>query len=342
LTNTGLTDHDGIARLAVGARMKGVRVSTIGLGRDYDEDLMQAIAEAGGGRYHYVESPVQLAGIFEEELKSAFATRAREVHLAFHGSAVVKRAELIGFAASDGPNVSADWPDFYAGETRTALLRLEVDARAEGPLDLGRFDMAWRDAQSGASGTFDLPIRVAVTSDGAASDRSEDKNVAVEAALAESERNLARNVKLYQEGKYDQARAGNASIIASLKDKNGALNDARLARKIEAMSVEQDQMAAAAAAPSPNAKAGYLKASKQRLYQAKSGNRSGYTLQQGDKGLAVRQLQSALATAGFYHGKITGEYDTPTADAVKAYQKANAIPADGVAGALTQAKLGLY
>jgi Ca-activated chloride channel family protein len=184
LTNTGLTDHDGVARLAVAARMKGVRVSTIG--RDYDEDLMQAIAEAGGGRYHYVESPLQLAGIFEEELKSAFATRARDVHLAFRGSAVVKRAELIGFAVSDGPNVSADWPDFYAGETRTVLLRLKVDARAEGPLDLGRFDMAWRDAESGASGTFDLPIRVAVTSDGAASDRSENRNVAVEAVTRSS------------------------------------------------------------------------------------------------------------------------------------------------------------
>lgn len=342
LANTGITDHGEIARLASAARTKGVRVSTIGLGVDYDEDLMQAIAEAGGGRYHYVESPAQLAGIFEDELKGAFATRARDVHLAFHGSSAVKRAELIGFAAADGPNVGADWPDFYAGETRTVLLRLEVDAGAEGPLDLGKFDVAWRDAQSGASGTLDLPIRVVVTNDTAASDRTVNKDVAVEAALAESERGLANNVKLYQQGNYDQARAGNAAIIAGLKDRNGTLKDERIARKIEAMSVEQDRMAAAAAAPSPEAQASYLKASKQRLYQAKSGDRSGYTLQQGDKGLAVQQLQSALAAAGYYHGKITGDYDKATADAVRAYQTANAVPADGVAGAATQAKLGLY
>jgi peptidoglycan hydrolase-like protein with peptidoglycan-binding domain len=101
-------------------------------------------------------------------------------------------------------------------------------------------------------------------------------------------------------------------------------------------------MAAAAAAPSPDAASGYLKASKQRLYQAKSGNRSGYVLQLGDKGLSVEHLQSALAKAGFYKGKVTGEFDAATVDAVRAYQKVNSIPDDGVAGAATQAKLGLY
>jgi murein L,D-transpeptidase YcbB/YkuD len=35
-------------------------------------------------------------------------------------------------------------------------------------------------------------------------------------------------------------------------------------------------------------------------------------------------------------------YDQPTADAVKAYQKKNGVDADGVAGASTQMRLGLY
>src|SRR6185437_4948596 len=138
---------------------------TIGLGLDYNEDLLQAVAEGGGGKYYYVESPVQLARIFQEELKSAFATCARDVHIAFHGNGAVRGAELIGFSSASGRDVSADWPDFYAGETRTVLLRLDVDARNSGLLDLGRFDVAWHDAQSGATGTLDLPIRATVTDD---------------------------------------------------------------------------------------------------------------------------------------------------------------------------------
>jgi Ca-activated chloride channel family protein len=342
LANTGVTNASEIAGLAVEARRQGVRVSTIGLGLDYNEDLLQSIAEGGGGKYYYVESPVQLARIFEEELKSAFATSARDVHISFHGNGAVRGAELIGFSSASGRDVSADWPDFYAGETRSVLLRLDVAADREGPLDLGRFDVAWRDARSGASGTLDLPVRVNVGDDIAQSDRSLNKDVSVEASLAESERGLATNVKLATEGHADKARAANASIISDLKARNAVLKDERINRKIEALNVEQDQMARAAAAPAPEAMQNYAKASKQRLYQAKTGNRGGYALDKGDKGLPVERLQQALAGAGVYKGKVTGVYDQATADAVKAYQKKTGVDADGTAGAETQAKLGLY
>jgi Ca-activated chloride channel family protein len=340
LANVGVTDHAGIARIASDARNRGVRVSAIGLGLDYDEDLMQAVAEAGGGKYYYVESPVQLARIFGEELKSAFSTRARDVHLEFRGSGAVKRAEMIGFAASSGRNVSADWPDFYAGEERSVMLRLEIDARNTGSLSLGSFNVAWRDAQSGATGTVNLPIQVDVTNDRDYAERSVNRDVAVEAALAESERGLSANVKLAGAGKTEEARKSNAAIIDDLKKKNATLKDERLARKIESFTVEQDQISNAAA--SPVAMQAYQKASKQRLYRAKSGARSGDSLKIGDKGYEVEQLQQALTKEGVYHGKITGVYDQATVDAVKAYQQRAKQPADGIAGAATQAKLGLY
>ncbi len=325
LANTGVTNPSDIAEMAANARRNGVRVSTIGLGVDYNEDLLQSIAEGGGGKYYYVESPVQLARIFEEELKSAFATSARDVHIAFHGSGAVRGAEMIGFASSSGRDVSADWPDFYAGEERTVLLRLEVAADRDGPLDLGHFDVAWHDAHNGASGTLNLPIRVSVTDDVAASDRSLDKNVSVEASLAESERTLTANVKLAATGRTGDAKKSNAGLISDLKTKNAVLKDERITRKIEALNAEQDEMTVAAAAPAPEAMQNYVKTSKQRLYQAKTGNRAGYVLQPGDKGIAVERLQQALASAGVYKGKVSGFYDQPTADAVKAYQKKNGV-----------------
>jgi murein L,D-transpeptidase YcbB/YkuD len=176
----------------------------------------------------------------------------------------------------------------------------------------------------------------------AASDRSLNKDVSVEASLAESERGLAANVKLAASGQTDKAKAANASIISDLKTKNASLKDERITRKIEALNVEQDEITQAAAAPAPDAMQNYAKASKQRLYQAKTGNRAGYVLQTGDKGIQVERLQQALASAGLYRGKVTGVYDQPTADAVKAYQKKNGVDADGVAGASTQMRLGLY
>ncbi len=342
LANTGETDPGAIAHMAGDARRSGVRVSTIGLGLDYNEDLLQAVAEGGGGKYYYVESPVQLARIFEEELNAAFATSARDVHLAFHGGGAVRHVEMIGFAGASGRDVQADWPDFYAGETRSVLLRIEIDAAREGTLELGRFDVAWRDAESGATGTLDLPVRVNVGGDMAASDRTLDKDVAVEASLAESERGLAANVKLAASGEADKAKAANASIISDLKARNATLKDERIARKIEALNVEQQQIATAAAAPSPEAMQNYAKMSKQRLYQARPATGRAMCCSRATRGIAVERLQQALADKGHYKGRISGVYDQATADAVKAYQKTSGVDADGVAGAQTQAKLGLY
>jgi peptidoglycan hydrolase-like protein with peptidoglycan-binding domain len=96
------------------------------------------------------------------------------------------------------------------------------------------------------------------------------------------------------------------------------------------------------AAASPTAQKDYLKASKQRLYQAKSGKRAGFSLQKGDKGLEVERLQEALKQAGTYKGPIDGVYDDDVTEAVEAYQKSKNISADGVAGAATMDSMGLY
>ena len=96
------------------------------------------------------------------------------------------------------------------------------------------------------------------------------------------------------------------------------------------------------AAASPTAQKTYLNASKQRLYQAKSGKRSGFSLQPGDKGLEVERLQEALKDAGVYKGPIDGNYDADVKQSVEAYQRSKNLNADGVAGAATMDSMGAY
>ncbi|QCR32383.1 glycosyl hydrolase family 18 protein [Lysinibacillus sp. SGAir0095] len=63
------------------------------------------------------------------------------------------------------------------------------------------------------------------------------------------------------------------------------------------------------------------------------------TLKIGSKGSAVVTLQNKLIKVGIYKGKATGTYDTGTKNAVIAFQKKYKLAADGIAGAITQAKL---
>ena len=67
---------------------------------------------------------------------------------------------------------------------------------------------------------------------------------------------------------------------------------------------------------------------------------TGYiTLREGDKSDAVETLQRRLKNLGYYDGYVDGTYGSGTTEAVKAYQKANNLKADGIAGPSTQRAL---
>jgi len=63
------------------------------------------------------------------------------------------------------------------------------------------------------------------------------------------------------------------------------------------------------------------------------------SLRQGDSGNAVKSLQSRLIALGYLSGKADGVFGSLTYQAVLAFQKANKLTADGVAGEKTQEKL---
>jgi len=58
--------------------------------------------------------------------------------------------------------------------------------------------------------------------------------------------------------------------------------------------------------------------------------------------LSAKQIQTALKNSGFYKGQIDGKLGPQTKEAIKAFQKANGLKADGIAGKRTAEKLGKY
>ena len=59
----------------------------------------------------------------------------------------------------------------------------------------------------------------------------------------------------------------------------------------------------------------------------------------GSSGAEVTNIQQCLSKLGYYNGPVNGNFRSLTANAVKRFQQANGLPADGVVGYSTQTRL---
>ena len=73
---------------------------------------------------------------------------------------------------------------------------------------------------------------------------------------------------------------------------------------------------------------------------AAPGNAAPSTLRKGDANAAVKEMQARLIQMGYLSGEADGQFGVQTYRALMAFQKANNLEADGVAGAKTLAVLG--
>lgn len=78
LANAGVTDNNAIAfKVQQYKDKEGITLSTFGLGLDYNETLMTDMAETGNGNYYFIDSPDNLAGIFNKELNGLLNVAAQ-------------------------------------------------------------------------------------------------------------------------------------------------------------------------------------------------------------------------------------------------------------------------
>lgn len=136
--NVGLTSPAAFAKLSSELAAGGVAVSAIGLGRDYNEDLLAQMADIGGGTYDYVDDPRELSGVLADELERTASVVARGVRVKVQLPPEVQPLDVLGW---DARQVDGGWSvwlgDVYAGESRKIVARVRVNEA-----DLGGFQAA--------------------------------------------------------------------------------------------------------------------------------------------------------------------------------------------------------
>jgi Ca-activated chloride channel homolog len=127
MANVGITNTDQIANDVKGLASRGISTSTFGVGRDFDEDMMQALALAGDGNYYFIEHPSDLPRIFAAELSGLNNTFARTVSLGFETDNGVKVLDVLNDIASN-QHGRLMLPNLMFGSTLEVLVKLFLPA----------------------------------------------------------------------------------------------------------------------------------------------------------------------------------------------------------------------
>lgn len=180
VANVGATEADSILELIGDGARDGIDLVTVGFGMgDYNDALMEQLADRGDGFYAYVDGQAEAVRLFSQELTSTLQTIGREakIQVEFNPD-TVRDYRLIGFenrqiADDDFRDDTVDGGEIGAGHTVTALYEVTLEESAGDDDWIARATLRWlhpdtlNPSETGAS----LPVRDVASSLGDASPR---------------------------------------------------------------------------------------------------------------------------------------------------------------------------
>jgi Ca-activated chloride channel family protein len=155
VANVGATGPDDILESIQGYAKQGITLTSVGFGMgNFNDVLMEQLADKGNGHYAYVDSLDEARRLFVDDLTSTLQTIAMDakVQVDFN-SEVVARYRLIGYenrdvADQDFRNNAVDAGEIGAGHSVTALYAVQLRPNVEGRI--ATVQLRWADPETRA------------------------------------------------------------------------------------------------------------------------------------------------------------------------------------------------
>ena len=203
IANVGPSSPSQLAKLGKELRAEGFGVSTVGLGDDYNEDLMTALAEASHANYYYVKDAEKLPGIFREELGTVKNTVARNVTLTITFPDGVKPKGVLGEDGLPikGQTLTIPLAELYGSQTRRFLIACDAPTIDAKEIELAHVEISYDDSESGKPAVESRSAKISQTTDSAKVESSIRPDVASKVAITRNRLAKEEAVKLSDAGK---------------------------------------------------------------------------------------------------------------------------------------------
>jgi Ca-activated chloride channel family protein len=146
IANRGETDPEQIARDALAFNQRGIYLSTIGLGLDFNDELLSTLARQGQGAYHFVDSAEEMDKVFRAEVEGLVERAAEDVRVSVQPEAGARLISVTGYEGvppAQGAQVALQ--EMGSGDSQVLMVRLEAAPGWAGPRPLATITLSYTD-----------------------------------------------------------------------------------------------------------------------------------------------------------------------------------------------------
>ena len=143
--NVGIQDPKTICTDVSALFEKGLTISTFGVGFDFNEDLLQKMANVGGGNSYYINDENKLISIFENEISGLSNVAAEQVKLQLDLPKSVSIVECLNkFEVKDSKYLLTNITN---GQSLNVVFKVKIDQPKTKSLNfkMGKFTVEFKD-----------------------------------------------------------------------------------------------------------------------------------------------------------------------------------------------------
>ncbi|MGV3624631.1 MAG: vWA domain-containing protein [Archangium sp.] len=204
----GITSSQGLVNVVRRIRDAGISVTSLGVGSDFNEDLMQRLADVGGGSYGFINNAAATAQLFQKDLEQAGTMVANSASVSFTVPAGVRFVQVFGRPVSQlGNTVTVSLPDFSARQVEKLVVQLSATPGVRnGAIDIGDFKLAYTDLLTSKPADARVALSAMVTDDSTLALGKRDKDAVVLANKARAAVNYRKAAEAIDRGDFNDAQ----------------------------------------------------------------------------------------------------------------------------------------
>lgn len=192
----GIKDYQSIVGQVAEQKSRGITVTALGFGLEYNEELLAGIARMSGGNYYYIAKPELIQEVFRKEMESLMTIVARNLKLQLFLSKWVQLRQIYGHSPviTDARRIEVPLIDIERGSALSVLGEFEFLPRRPGIYRVVQAQLTYDDAISGRTESIVRDVEFQFTPDKSLVDSGRNPIVLQELEIAQASMNLEKTV----------------------------------------------------------------------------------------------------------------------------------------------------